>query len=115
MLWLSVRESLKGPFALDYFDNAMRGGRIPPLRGLVLSSSSKVLVVTLSGGDAPEATLTLDKPLKRAIPTGKAVMFSGVAISFTQSPFMLGFDVKIRDISVVSWIPPKKVDVPFKE
>jgi hypothetical protein len=76
---------------------------LPPLRGLVLSSDrTDVLIVSLSGDGTSEATLKLDKKLKHSFPAGRAVAFSGVARALTQTPFMLSFDVKIRQLSVVS-------------
>jgi len=114
-LWLNIRDALKGPVAQDYFDTAMKDAKIPPLRGLVLSQTPlrrpEVMVVSLSGDGAPEATIKLNRPLKRDVPAGKAVLFSGVARAFNQNPFMLNFDVDVRDVSVVQWTAPKRVSL----
>ena len=112
MLWRSIRSALSAPSGPDYFNQGMIGAQLPALRATVIDSSPpgrpETLIVSLSGDNIPEATLKLDHELKRAIPIGQIVVFKGVANEFTQSPFMLVFNVQSKNLFFERYKPPKR-------
>jgi hypothetical protein len=112
VVWRIVKRELRKPSGPDYFSRSMIGTKIPALIGTVIDSSPpghpETLIVSLSADNIPEATLKLDHKLKHDAPSGQIVMFEGVATSFTQSPFMLVFEVKSKRLFFVRSKPPKR-------
>jgi hypothetical protein len=118
VVWRIVKTELRKPEGPDYFNQVTMGTTIPALRGTVIDSSPPghldTLIVSLSADNIPEATLKLDHKLKHDVPAGEIVMFEGVATAFTQTPFLLVFDVATKQRYFVLLKPPKpKPDAPW--
>jgi len=113
-LWLSVKAALSGAGGADYFNLSMKDALIPGgangvdwFRGTVISQNSpSVLVIGIEKPDQPEVTLELVTPsgqkarLQRTIPKGTVVEFGGIATKFTPSPFMLTFEVELKQLII---------------
>jgi tetratricopeptide (TPR) repeat protein len=130
-LWLNVKAELLSPDGQAYFDSSVKGGRVPKLKGWLVSAKppvkSKELLVSMEGKDQPaDVTLklvgsdgTTTAPLTGKLETGVEIEFEGVGDSFTKDPtFMVTFDVENTRITVLAQqpqtraLPPAKKGVP---
>ena len=102
-LWQSLRKQLTSSTGAEYFDRGIKGCALPTLSGSLISATPaerpSVLIVAMSDSDEPEVTLRLkDKKgeyahLPGPVVRGSSILFEGIAVAFTQEPFMLTFDV----------------------
>ncbi|MBX9600668.1 MAG: hypothetical protein K2X35_06685 [Bryobacteraceae bacterium] len=104
-LWRNMQKELTGENGQNYFDSGMKDALLPggvegvkQFRGKLVSATPetnpKTLVVSIGGGDAGDATLNLDEPLRGKMEPGGEIGFEGVAKSFTKDPFMVTFEVE---------------------
>jgi hypothetical protein len=91
--WLAMRRQLETPGGQNYFNGDLQGKPLPRLRGTVLHTTPPRLPreISLSMNDSAEVSviLQLSVAATRPIPQGAKVTFSGVAESFSASPFGL--------------------------
>jgi hypothetical protein len=117
--WLKLKTALNEPGGVQYFESGMKNAIIPPegqptLGGTVISGKPELrptsLVLGIEKSDTPEVTLKLDVALPGKVEPGRVIQFRGVAAAFTQTPFMVTFDVEKKNIT--GWPapppPPKK-------
>ena len=112
-LWMQIKSNLIGPGGQQYFDENFKSAMVPGgaggvwvLTGTLLSAEPseqpRVLVVALSDGTTPEATLRLkdtdwnDTHIAGPLMHGSSIQFEGVPISFTREPFMVTFEVSMN-------------------
>jgi hypothetical protein len=107
-LWMRIRTSLRYE-GLAYFESDMKGALVPgplsrvrKLKGIVVSSlpsdSPDTLILRMKDAQMPEVTLKLNPPAGNPIPSGTTVEFEGIAANFSLSPFMLTFDVPLKEL-----------------
>lgn len=102
--WKAIKEGL---LSQDGYWDQMKDAALPKLRGKVVSSTPKSIVVALSDATTPEVTLTFETPVKAE--EGATLQFVGVAKQFTKEPFMLTLEVAERkDVEGLSSAPAKK-------
>ncbi|MGE5647257.1 MAG: hypothetical protein ACM336_15855 [Acidobacteriota bacterium] len=111
--WVKLKMALQGPEGVQYFDSGMKNAVIPPegqplLTGTVISQeparNPKVLVLGIESPTTPEVTLRFETPLPGRIEPGQQIKFRGVAVEFTQQPFMVTFDTEKKNIT--GWPTP---------
>ncbi len=114
--WLKLKSALTAPDGTQYFDGGMKNAVIPPegqptLMGTVISQeparNPKVVVLGIENPNTPEVTLRFETPLPGSAPVGHQIQFRGVAVSFTQQPFMVTFDAERKNIT--GWPAPAPV------
>lgn len=102
-MWRSIKKQLTAQNGNEYFLNILQNADMPMLIGTLLSATPyeqpNTLIVSLSDGSTPEATLRftdeggryshLNGPLVR----GSQIRFEGIPVAFIQEPFMLTFEV----------------------
>lgn len=113
-LWKSIKDALTGPSAQSYFDDHMKGSKLPEFKGKLLearpdATNSKELVVSVEDGTAPDATLVLSTPLKGKVEVGSDIGFQGIATAYAPNPYMVTFNVDPADITGL------KVEAPAKK
>jgi tetratricopeptide (TPR) repeat protein len=99
--WKTLKMALSAPDGSSYFDMGMKGAELPTLKGKVVklepAVKPKTVLVALedgkSDGTTADATLKFEMPLPGKVDVGTELTFEGLADSFTQSPFMLVFNV----------------------
>lgn len=95
-LWLLLKKALMATDGPEYFEMGMKGALLPPLAGKLVSATPtdhpRILVLAMDG-DKPQVTLRLGHGYKTPIAVGSIITFEGVAMSFTQEPFMLTLEV----------------------
>ena len=117
---MTLKTALTAPDGQQYFDTNMKGTEVPggaggaqTFKGKLISSKPalhpKQLVLALSDGTTPDATLNLDAALPGKADPGVEIEFSGVPSSFTKEPFNVTFDVEKK--KVVGW-PGKDAPAP---
>lgn len=80
--------------------------------------TAETLIVSLSGGSTPEATLRLTDDhgigthLNGPLIRGSQIRFEGIPVVFTQDPFMLTFDVSTSPKTHHAPIPGIALDHP---
>ena len=106
-LWMDIRSALVSEGGADYFAANMKGALVPGgavgvsrLKGTLISSTPKELVLGLTDPMTPEATLRLDIPLAKPLRPGTGVEFEGVAKDFVKDPFMVTFEVASHGLVV---------------
>jgi hypothetical protein len=115
-LWKSIKYALLSETGQEYFDTGMKGAMVPGgangvdmFQGTLVSakpsSAPSILVLSMIIGEkTPEVTLRLidleGRPtrLNRRIDPGAAVWFHGIGVSFSREPFMVTFDVHVKDL-----------------
>jgi tetratricopeptide (TPR) repeat protein len=90
----------------------MKGAKLDKLKGTVVSSTPKEVVLALSDATTPEVTLQFETPVKAD--TGSSVEFDAVAKEFTKEPFMLTMTAEKGDVTGLSAAPPAKKAAPAK-
>ena len=116
-LWKSIKDALTGASAQSYFDDHMKGTKLPEFKAKLLEArpdvtNAKELVVSVEDGVTPDATLTLSTPLKGKVEVGGDIGFQGTATSYAPTPYMVTFDVDPADITGLKVeAPPKKAPV----
>jgi hypothetical protein len=111
-LWLDIKRTLTDPGGPEYFESSMRDTLVPDgalglhaLSGTLISSEPpeqpSVLILGMLNRVTPEATLKLAGGLNTAIPLGTRIEFEGVAVSFTQDPFMVTFEVPLTKVTIL--------------
>jgi hypothetical protein len=99
--WKAIKDGLINQ--AGYWDQ-MKDAALPKLRGKVVSSSPKSIVLALSDATTPEVTLTFETPVKAD--EGASLQFVGVAKTFTKEPFMLTLEVADKkDVEGLSSAP----------
>jgi hypothetical protein len=95
-LWLLLKKALMTTDGPEYFEMGMKGALLPPLAGKLVSATPtdhpSILLLAMDG-DQPQVTLRLGHGYKTPIAVGSIITFEGVALSFTQEPFMLTLEV----------------------
>jgi hypothetical protein len=111
--WLNLKAALSAATGMQYYESGVKNALIPPegqppLGGTVISGRPEVrpttLVLGIAKPDVPEVTLKLDAPLPGKVEPGREIQFRGVAAGFTQTPFMMTFDVEKKDLT--GWPAP---------
>jgi len=104
-LWIALKRQLTGPDARKYFESYVDRSVLPSLKGTLISAlinpGVSKLTLGLTDSSTPEVTLILhngDVKLKSDPRLGTQIEFESVAIDFTTEPFMLTFDVSIRQV-----------------
>ena len=108
-LWKNIKDALTGANAQSYFDSSMKGAALPGGANGVQKFTAKVismepatkpktLVVGIENGTTADATLKFEAPLPGKVDAGTEIKFSGVAESYTSSPFMVTFNVDKKDL-----------------
>lgn len=102
-LWSVIKSQLTGPNGQEYFQDKIKDSALPRLVGTLISATPPeqpgVLVLAVSNANSPEVTLRLkdengkEASLKGPLMRGSQIQFEGVAVEFTQDPFMLTFEV----------------------
>jgi hypothetical protein len=100
-LWSNLRRELEGKNGAAYFSESIEGAELPEFLGTVRSQEGSNLVLSISDPVSPEVTLHFDAPMESLIQSGAKVTFKGVARQFTANPFMLYFDVRRADVSMI--------------
>lgn len=59
------------------------------------------LVLSIADPTQPEVTLCLEAPMESLVSPGTKVVFKGIAMQYTQSPFMLYLEVRRADVSMI--------------
>jgi hypothetical protein len=121
-LWYTIKQNLTGDQADQFFNSTVKGTEIPG--GAQGVNNFSGTVVSVDPPDAPtkvvlgiedpataDATLVFSQPLPAAaldkIKVGQKLDFSGVADSYSKSPFMLTFiDPTVPGVQTTA--PPKK-------
>ena len=95
-LWSLLKKALMATDGPEYFEMNLKGAVLPPLAGKLVSATPtdhpSVLLLAMDG-DKPQVTLRLLNGYRRPIAVGSIITFEGVAVSFTQEPFMLTLEV----------------------
>jgi hypothetical protein len=82
----------------SYFKERMLNTDFPKMKGTVISArperAPKEIVIAMLEQGVPEATLVMEKPLRRAPEEGTVIYFQGVPKSYQSSPFMVTFEVE---------------------
>jgi hypothetical protein len=96
--WVRLKEALSAANGMEYFNGGMKEALVPnkdqaPLKGVVISSTKKNVVLALADDTTPEVTLVMDTAMKEELAAGTVVEFWGVAEKLTQEPFMLEFSI----------------------
>ncbi len=111
--WMKLKTALQAPDGVQYFDGGMKNAVIPPegqptLTGHVISQepakNPKVVVLGIDSPTTPEVTLKFETPLPGSAEPGRQIQFRGVAVSFTQEPFMVTFEAERKNIT--GWPAP---------
>ena len=84
----------------------MKEAKLDKLKGTVVSSTSKSVVLALSDPTTPEVTLVFESPVKAD--TGASLEFEAVASEFAKEPFMLTMKADKADVTGLSAAPAKK-------
>lgn len=101
-LWSNIKKQLTAANGDEYFRLALQNADMPVLIGTLLSATPTdrpaQLVLNLSGGSTPEATLIFkdgrqDGHLNGPLAPGSQIQFRGIPVAFTREPFMLTFEV----------------------
>jgi hypothetical protein len=104
-LWMTIKTNLTAPDGQNFFNSTVKDAEIPgtavpgvtSFTGTVISVDppDKPTTITLGVDDpkVPDATLTFSEPINPVTPIkpGDQLAFSGVADSYTASPYMLTF------------------------
>lgn len=104
-LWVTIKTNLTAPDGQNFFNNTVKDAEIPgtavpgvtSFSGTVISVDppDKPTTITLGVDDpkVPDATLTFSEPINPVTPIkpGDTLTFSGVAASYTPTPYMLTF------------------------
>ena len=106
-MWKGLYGELSGPNGQQYFDTGLKEAQAPKLRGTVVSSTAKTIVLALSDAMTPQVTLEVDAPVGKVEP-GTVLEFEGVGKSFTKEPFMLTMDIERSKISGLPAAAPAK-------
>ena len=97
-LWTGLKAQLSGPKGAEFFEQLLKGARLPVLEGTLISSTPanqpREFLIAISDDKIPEVTLRLEGHLQKSLPVGTPVSFDGVAEKFTPSPFMLTLSVE---------------------
>jgi hypothetical protein len=100
-LWSSIRRELQGNNGRAYFSESMERAELPELIGTVKTQEGTDLVLSISDSTQAEVTLRFDAPMESLIQPGTKVTFKGVAMQFTESPFMLYLEVRRADVLII--------------
>jgi tetratricopeptide (TPR) repeat protein len=110
--WKKLRTRLEAAEGDAYFADSVKGTRLPRLKGWLVrgepAARPKNLVIGISDPNAEEVILKLSAPLTGPAETGSVLFFeSGMADSFTKSPFAL--TVEVDKDKLEGWVPkPRK-------
>ncbi len=106
--WVKLREGLTADNGEQYFEGGVKQAQLPPenvakkLKGKLVSSKPAVrpkeLTLEMEPGK-PEVILKFENPLPGKADPGTEIEFSGIAESFTKSPFTLTLSADAKDIS----------------
>lgn len=119
-LWTNMKGQLTATGGQDYFNSGVKDADLPgtavpgvtKFKGKLVSedpeTKPKTLILSIEDGKTPDVTLELDAPLPGKADPGTELQFSGVAKSFTASPFGLTFAVEKKNIE--GW--PVKAEAP---
>jgi tetratricopeptide (TPR) repeat protein len=111
--WLRLKAALSAPDGVQYFETGMKDAMVPPedqpaFSGTVISGRPILrptqVVVGVDKPDVGEVTLKLDGPLPGRVEPGTVIKFRGVAVAFTQTPFMLTFSTEVKNVE--GWPKP---------
>jgi hypothetical protein len=104
-LWSALKRALTNADADEYFETHLKNSELPPLKGAVttavLNQGVSKIVLAMSDADTAEVTLIVhegDVKVKTKPNKGAEIEFSGEAVEFTKTPFMLTFDVPIKNV-----------------
>jgi hypothetical protein len=101
-LWKNLKAELTGANADAYFNEHMKGTKLPKLTGKLVSATPearpKQLVLAIEDGTTPDATLNFDAPLAGKMDPGATLTFEGSATAYAASPYMVTFDVDKADL-----------------
>ena len=101
-LWNSIKQALTAPDGETYFTQKMKDTQTPAFPATLISSEPalrpKTLVVAISDGKTPDATIHLATPLPGKAEPGTVIKFQGIPESYTASPFMVTFKSEKADI-----------------
>jgi len=96
-LWRGIKQGLSGPHGREYFDKSIKDALLPPLYGVLVSSTPAdhptEFLVSMAGNPHPEVTLKVYGSQKPLAP-GTPIRFDGIGEAFTQEPFMLTLRVE---------------------
>jgi hypothetical protein len=106
--WKRLYEALTAPDGQQYFDSGVKDAEVPPLRGYLVSHTSKSIVLALSDKTTPQVTLQLETPIAGKAEPGTALDFTGVAKTMTPQPFMLTLETEKSKIKGWPAAPAKK-------
>ena len=90
----------------------MKGAKLDNLKGTVVSSTPKRIVLALSDATTPEVTLQFETPVKAD--TGSSIDSTAVAKEFTKEPFMLTMTAEKGDVTGLSAAPAAEKAAPAK-
>lgn len=108
-LWKNIKAALTASDGATYFGNGMKGAMLPggangvqKFSGTVISMSPatrpKTVVIAIENPSVPDATLKFEAPLAGKVEPGTKISFSGIAESYTASPFMVVFNVERKNL-----------------
>jgi tetratricopeptide (TPR) repeat protein len=105
-LWRLIRTSLQGDAGAEYFEQSMKGALLPPENGnfkhfkakVVSRPNPKELLVSVDD-PAGDATLVFALPLRGVIEPGLEIEFSGVADSYSKTPYNVRFNVERKAVT----------------
>lgn len=111
-LWNSIKQQLTAPDGETYFTQKMKDTQTPPFPATIISEEPavrpKTLIVSISDGKTPDATIHLATPLPGKADPGTKISFTGIPESYTASPFMVTF--KAEKANIKDW-PGKEAPV----
>lgn len=118
-LFETIKAALLAPDGQQYFDEKVKGAKIPggvngveKFRAKVVSVSPekapKEIVLSVGKSGEPDAKLVLQTPLPNGAEPGTEIQFAGIPSSFTAEPFMITFELHEKD-DLTGWpAPPKR-------
>ena len=106
--WTEIKEGLTGEASPQYWeamkDAGLPGGKdgVTKFRGKIVSmtpeTNPKELTLSIASGDAADAKIVLDEPLRGKMDLGLEIGFSGAAKDFSKEPYLVTFESGPDDI-----------------
>jgi tetratricopeptide (TPR) repeat protein len=123
-LWVGIKRELTGANAASYFENTLKGAKIPggadvggtkieKVKAKVVATkagkakgSLKEIVVGVSSAEMSEVTLRFETAIAASVDPGAEVEFSGVPAEYSADPFNLVMDVEPDDVTGLTKTAP---------
>ena len=108
--WVELRSRLEAVDGEIYFNQTLRTGGVPRLKGTLIrfepAVKPKLLVLGISDPGKEEVVLQLEEAFANEAPAGTQIEFAGRAAGFSREPFRLVLDVDREAIE--GWPAPAR-------